>query len=142
MPPRQAPSKTGTGPSEDSPKPSNSSTNSTDPSTSKSTESATTQTTDTSSQTASASTVESTSNGPWLTALPAMIAAVRANVPLEALGEVRTDLVTMALLADHYVKLVESEDPSVTKSGACTDPAAAEGVHQQSKICIFCAGLP
>ena len=81
-------------------------------------------------------------DGPWIKGLPAMIAALRSDVPLESLQDLRTDLVSMALLADRYVRLVESKDESVTKWGECPDPASPEGAHQRAEICLFCGGRP
>ena len=85
---------------------------------------------------------ERTEDGMWIKSLPAMIAALRSDVPLESLGELRTDLVSMALLADRYARLVESEDESVEHWGSCEDPASPKGAHQRVNICLFCGGRP
>lgn len=71
-----------------------------------------------------------------------MIATLRTDIPLEQLPELRTDLVTMALLADHYTRLVETVDESTIKWGTCHDPASQDGAHQRTDICIFCGGRP
>ena len=80
--------------------------------------------------------------GEWIKSLPAMIAALRTDTPLEALPELRTDLVSMALLADRYARLVSSEDESVINWGSCEDPASPEGAHRRLSICLFCGGHP
>lgn len=85
---------------------------------------------------------EQREEGPWIKSLPAMIAALRTDVPLESLPELRSDLVSMALLADRYTRLVESEDDTVTNWGQCSDPASPEGAHRRVSICLFCGGRP
>ncbi|RLA39641.1 MAG: hypothetical protein DRR06_18780 [Gammaproteobacteria bacterium] len=88
----------------------------------------------------SAPIASSPSEGPWLEALPAIVATLRSDVPLESLGELRTDLISMALLADHYVALVSHEGEQV--EGVCTDKASQTGAHQYTKRCIFCGQTP
>jgi hypothetical protein len=65
-----------------------------------------------------------------------MVKAIRSDKPFEEMEGIRADLVTMALLADHYVALVESEDSSGW--GVCTDGASPKGVHESTERCLYC----
>lgn len=81
-------------------------------------------------------------DGPWITSLPSMIAALRSDVSLESLPDLRTDMVSMAMLADRYVRLIENKEPGNKTWDGCTDPASPEGRHKRCSTCLFCGGLP
>ena len=46
----------------------------------------------------------------------------------------------MAILADHYARLVESEYGS--EWGDCADGASRNGAHRSIDLCIYCGLAP